>query len=71
MRPDFERLAAFERERIRQTPPDLHRNLRVVEALYREAEALGVWESPSLQGLEPDFRTARAFNVRAASRSAR
>lgn len=70
MRPDFERLAAFERERIRRTPADLRRNLRVVDALYREAVALGVWERASLRGIEPDLRTARAFNVRAASRPA-
>lgn len=71
MRPDFERLAAFERERTRRTPPDLHRNLRVVEALYHEAVALGTWPSPSLHGIETALRTARAFNVRAAPRSDR
>lgn len=68
MRPDFERLAAFERERTRRSPPDLHRNLRVVEALYHEAVALGAWPPASLHDLEPTLRTARAFNVRAASR---
>jgi hypothetical protein len=70
-RPDFERVAAFERERIRQASPDFEHNLRVVEALYREALTLGVWPSPSLKGIEVDLRTANAFNVRAPSQPAR
>ena len=70
-RPDFERVVAFERERIRQTSPDFERNLRVVEALYREALTLGVWPSPSLEGIEVDLRIANAFNVRAPSQPAR
>ncbi len=71
IRPDFERVAAFERERIRRTPPDFERSRRIVAALYREALALGVWERPGLRGLEPDFRTADAFNLRRSPRSAR
>jgi len=62
-RPDFERLAAFERERVRHSPPDFYRNLRIVEALYREAVALGVWEGVTLEGLEHHTRMARAFRV--------
>ncbi|MEP0547075.1 MAG: hypothetical protein ABJF88_09090 [Rhodothermales bacterium] len=64
LRPDFARVAAFERERIRQTPPDFEHNRRIVEALYQEALALGVWPSPSLRGIEADLRTANAFNLR-------
>jgi hypothetical protein len=71
IRPDFERVSAFERERIRQTPPDFEHNRRIVAALYQEATALGVWERPTLQGLAPDFRTADAFNLRPSPRSAR
>ncbi len=46
IRPDFERVAAFERERIRRTPPDFEHNRRIVEALYQEA-------SPSACGRRP------------------
>lgn len=64
-RPDFARLAAWERERTRGVPPDHARNLRIAEALLAEARSLGVWppEDP-LGGIDVDIRIARAVNSR-------
>lgn len=63
------RLRAFEAEQIRQRPPDHAQNLRVFEALYREALALGVFPADDpLDGLDVDIRLARILNVRTASR---
>ncbi len=69
LRPDFERVAAFERERIRRTPPDHARNLRIFEALYHEAVALGALPlDDPLDGLDVDIRLAHIVNVRTAPR---
>jgi hypothetical protein len=44
---------------------DFRRNLRLLEAMYQEARALGVMgANPGLEGLESRFRLARALNVR-------
>ena len=56
---------AFEDERARGDVPDYFRNARIVEALYREARALGVFPGPDpLAGIEADIALARALNVR-------
>lgn len=63
------RLRAFETEQVRQRPPDHAQNLRVVEALYREALALGAFTAAdALDGLDADLRLARILNVRATPR---
>jgi hypothetical protein len=65
MRPNFDRLAALNDALARREQPNHARNLQIVEALYREARALGVWRATDpLAGLEVDRRVARAFNAR-------
>ena len=60
-----ELLRTFEKSLLRQEPPDFRRNLRIVEALYREACLLGVFPlKDPLEGIEVDVRLANAINVR-------
>lgn len=63
-RPDFDRFAAWERDRAAADVPDLVRNLRIVDALRAEAVALGRWPPAGdpLAGVETDIRIARAIN---------
>jgi hypothetical protein len=62
-RPDYARLDALDRRLARERPVDHARNLRVVEALRREAVALGVWPpTDKLAGVEVDVRLARVLN---------
>ena len=65
-------LDAFEKEQIRQNKADFHENMRIFEALYREAQALGIFplEDP-LEGIEVDIRLAKALNVRTPPRKDR
>ncbi len=61
-RPDL--LQAFEQTRIRNTPPDYFRNLKIFEALYEEAKALGHFPLPEpLEGIEVDIRLAKVINI--------
>ena len=61
-RPDL--LRAFECAQIRNTPPDYFRNLRIFEALYEEATALGYFPlKDPLEGIEVDIRLAKIINV--------
>ncbi|MGH8104344.1 MAG: hypothetical protein ACREJQ_07480 [bacterium] len=56
-------LERFEARRIRDDEANLVRNLKIVEALYREAMALGVFRSDDpLDGIEVDLRIAWAIN---------
>lgn len=49
---------------IRATPPDYFHNLIIFEALYREANALGMFPLRNpLEGIENDIRLARILNV--------
>jgi hypothetical protein len=58
----------WERETQLSQPADFSRNLRLLEAMYEEARALGVMDSPpSLEGLESRLRLARVLNVRTTS----
>ena len=58
----------WERETQLRQPADFRANLRLVEAMYEEARALGVMaQPPSLEGLESRLRLARALNVRTTS----
>lgn len=53
-------------------PADYLANLRIFEALYEEARALGVLRrSDPLEGIEVKIELARALNVRCASGPAR
>ncbi len=57
-------LREFERVRIQGEPADYDRNLKIFEALFEEASALGVYPlSNPLDGIEVDIRLARALNV--------
>jgi glycine/D-amino acid oxidase-like deaminating enzyme len=59
---------AFERAQARQTTPGFLHNLRLVDALYQEARALGAFPlNNPLDGIEVDIRLARALNVRTAA----
>ena len=56
-------LERFETEFTRSEPADFGRNLAIVEALAREAEALGVFRRKDpLEGIETIVRVARAIN---------
>ncbi len=65
-------LDAFEKEQIRQNKADYRENLKIFEALYREAQALGVFplEDP-LEGIDVDIRLAKALHVRIPDREDR
>jgi len=53
----------FEMETTRKERPDIRRNFRIVEALYEEAVALGVFPLKNpLEGLTVDIRIARVIN---------
>lgn len=46
-------------------PPDFHRNLRLLQAMYDLARSLGAFPSADpLAGLDTDIRMARTLNVR-------
>ena len=56
---------AFEKAQLRTEPPDFAHNLKIVEALYREACLLGALPlKDPLEGIEVDIRVAKVINVR-------
>jgi len=56
---------AWESETLLRQPADFRRNLRLLEAMYEEARALGVMSVPqALEGLESRLRLARVLNHR-------
>jgi hypothetical protein len=58
----------WERETQLSQPADFRRNLRLLEAMYEEARALGVMAvPPALEGLESRLRLAMVLNVRTTS----
>lgn len=60
---DAKKWAAFEEETIRANKPDFRRNILLVEAMYREAVALGALPPKDpLEGIEVDLRIARVVN---------
>ena len=67
--------AAWERweaNYIRQTPIDVARNFRIVEALYQEARALGILpRADPLEGFEAKLAFIKAIHASATSRQAR
>lgn len=65
-------LREFENEVIRQSPPDYFENLKIFEALYREARGFGVFPlRDPLEGVDVDIRLAKALNVRTPARKDR
>lgn len=59
---------AWEDSYIARQPPDLLRNLQLLEGMYDLARALGVFPLANpLEGLETDIRVAKALNVPTAS----
>lgn len=61
---DTKELRKFERKRIARGTPDPEENFRIVEALYDEAAAMGVFPpADPLEGIDIDIRVARAVNL--------
>ena len=61
---DTVRLTQWERAYRRGEPADFFHNLRLYEALFEEARALGIFPlKDPLEGLEVKFRLAKALNV--------
>jgi len=59
-------IEAFERDQLRRVRPDYHHSLRILEAMYYEALALGALPlKDPLDGIEVDIRLAKVINVRA------
>ena len=59
-RDEFQR---FETELSRNEKLDIKKKFKIVEALYKEAVALGVFPlKDSLEGLEVDIRIAKGVN---------
>ncbi len=55
---------AFERSQRKKDRPDYFQNLKIFEALYREAMALQILPlKDPLEGIEVDIRLARILNV--------
>lgn len=56
---------AFEQSQSRLERPDFAQNLKIVEALYREACLLGTLPlKDPMEGIEVDVRLAQVINVR-------
>ena len=61
---DVQASRQWEGDECRREPVDVQRNLAIMEALFEEAKALGVWESQDpLEGFEVKLRLARALNT--------
>lgn len=60
---DKKYLQEFEKEIIRSKKADIANNLRIVEALYKEAVSLGVFPlKDPLEGIEVDIKIAKVIN---------
>ncbi|MCX5783854.1 MAG: hypothetical protein NTW04_05400 [Elusimicrobia bacterium] len=56
-------LAQFEREYIRNQPLDYAKNMKIFEAMYNEAVALGILPSKDpLEGIEDKIRLVKILN---------
>lgn len=61
---DAKRLKEWEDDYRRSERADFFQNLRLYEALYREARALGIFPlKDPLEGLQGKIRLAKALNV--------
>jgi hypothetical protein len=55
----------WEAQYIASEPPDFMRNLRLVDAMYEHARAIGVFPlQDPLEGLDTKIRLAKVVNVR-------
>ncbi len=62
----------WETDYVRRTPVDIAHNFRIVEALYQEARALGIFPlADPLQGLEDKIRLVKAIHASATPRENR
>jgi len=60
---DCAELEKFEKELIRSEKVDLHKNIAILDALYEEAVALGVFPPQDpLEGLDTILKIARVVN---------
>jgi hypothetical protein len=58
-----ETLLTFENDLIRESKPDILKNFRLVDAMYDEAVALGIFPlKDPLDGLEIDIKIAKVVN---------
>ena len=58
-----ETLLTFENDLIRKSKPDILKNFRLVDAMYDEAVALGIFPlKDPLDGLEIDIKIAKVVN---------
>jgi hypothetical protein len=64
-----DQLRSFERQLVKRGKTDLRTNIRLVEAMFAEAKALGIFPPKDpLAGIEVDLRIAKAVNsVRSSS----
>ncbi len=69
---NLKRWQAWEDAHIAAEPPNPARAMALVEALYREARALGVWDQPfTLESIQHKIQLAKALNVRIPDRTPR
>jgi hypothetical protein len=60
---DGAKLLSFERELTRKSKADHQANIRLFEAMYAEAMALGIFPpNDPLAGIDVDIRIAKAIN---------
>jgi hypothetical protein len=58
-------VSSFEDSLVKQSAADYRRNLKMMEALYLEARALGIFPlKDRLDGIDSDIHLARVMNVR-------
>jgi len=63
MKKNLEVYQKFENELIRKEKVDVLRNFRLVDAMYEEAVALGVFPlKDALEGIEVDLKIAKVVN---------
>lgn len=63
MKKNLEVYQKFENEFIRKEKVDVLRNFRLVDAMYEEAVALGVFPlKDALEGIEVDLKIAKVVN---------
>lgn len=56
-------LEEFEKELIASEPPNYEKNMKIYEAMWREARALGVFPGKNLlEGIEGDIRIAKILH---------
>ena len=60
---NYKKLQEFERKLLKKEKVDIMQNFKIVEALYKEAVALGIFPLKNpLEGLEIDIKIAKVVN---------